>query len=73
VTTLSQLIAATRSAYGCLILHGADTEAVYESLTKTYAEHGLDANVAESSVDWFEGGTLADDLADALNRIKETS
>lgn len=70
-TVIAVLVAATRSAYGSLILHGADVEATYNQLTKAYAAHGLDANVAESSIDWFEGGTLAEDLADVLRRAAD--
>lgn len=66
-STLSLLITATRDTYHALA-NGAETADAYATLVSTYAAHGLDANVAESSVDWFEGGTLADDLTDAIAR-----
>jgi hypothetical protein len=65
---LATLISATREAF-MLLVDGNDPDAVYARLAKTFADHGLDANVAESSVDWFEGNTLVDDLKDALDRI----
>jgi hypothetical protein len=64
---LSTLIAATRDAY-TLLANGSDPDGVYARLAKAYAFYGLDANVAESSVDWLEGGTLTDDLTDALDK-----
>jgi hypothetical protein len=67
---LAHLMAATRTAYRNLEA-GFHTEAVYGILTDVFSQHGLDANVAESAVDWLEGGTLAEDLTDALKR-KET-
>lgn len=65
---LTQLVAATRTAYDALIEAEIDPVDVYAALAVAYAAHGLDADVAESSIDWLEGDTLRDDLADALNR-----
>jgi hypothetical protein len=63
-----KLIAATRAAYRRLE-NDENSEEVYASVTAFYATHGLDANVAESSIDWLEGGTLAEDLERELNRL----
>lgn len=67
ITAFNELVTATRGAYRALEAEG-DVDAIYANLKNIYAEHGLDANVAESSVDWFEGGTLREDLTDALKR-----
>lgn len=64
----NELITATREAY-TLLVDGDDPTNVYARLAKTYKEHGLDANIAESSVDWFEGGTLVEDLERELDRL----
>jgi hypothetical protein len=64
---LPDLVDATEEAYGKLA-DGKDADKVYAKLKSFYAEHGLDENVAESSVDWLEGGTLTEDLKDALER-----
>jgi hypothetical protein len=61
------LIAATREAY--TLVDGNDPTNVYPRLVKAYDEHGLDANIAESSVDWLEGGTLVEDLEHELDRL----
>jgi hypothetical protein len=73
--TLAALVSATRGAYGSLV--NADTDAgdeatgpIYESLIATYASHGLDENTAVSSIDWYEGGTLIEDLTDALSVLQ---
>lgn len=71
MTDIAELVDATREAY-TLLVDDHDPESVYAHLTTIYAEHGLDANIAESSVDWFEGGTLTDDLTDALDRAEIT-
>jgi hypothetical protein len=68
--TLSQLIAATRGAYRALE-NGANPDPVYADLRAFYATQGLDADTAESSVDWFEGGTLVEDLERELPTIDE--
>lgn len=65
---LAELVSATREAY-TLLVHGNDPDGVYARLANTFAEHGLDANIAESSVDWFEGTTLIEDLTEALGRL----
>jgi hypothetical protein len=67
--TLTKLIASTRSAYRALE-RGEDTTTVYAALEAAYAAEGLDANVAESSVDWYEMGVslLTESLNDALDR-----
>lgn len=64
---VEKLVAATRAAYRQLE-GGADAEDVLAPLVALFARHGLDADVAESSLDWLEGGTLADDLNDAIAR-----
>lgn len=71
--SLPALTSATRVAYRALE-NGADPNPVYDDLRATYAEHGLDANVAESSVDWLEGGPglLTESLTDAIARKKES-
>lgn len=65
---LELLVSATREAY-TLLVDGNDPAGVYARLTNTYAEYGLDANVAESSVDWYEGGTLVESLEYELERL----
>lgn len=68
MTTLTQLVTATRNA--CRALErGDETADVYAALASAYAAHGLNADVAESSVDWLEGGTLAEDLEYELDRL----
>lgn len=71
--TLNTLMILTRDAYRALEADYSDDNvtAVYAALAAAYAEHGLDADVAESSVDWFEAGPLllAESLADALTRL----
>lgn len=67
--TVQTLWLATRDAYNELA-NGADTDTTYAALAATFAEFGLDANVAESAVDWYENGPrlLSEELADQLNR-----
>jgi hypothetical protein len=67
--TLTNLARATHKAYHALY-NGADPAATYAALESVYAAHGLDADIAESSVDWYESGPLLlESLADALARI----
>jgi hypothetical protein len=65
--TLRHLMGQTIAAYNALV-SGADSEAVYAALYVEYAEYGLDSDVAESAVDWYEMGPslLAESLADAI-------
>lgn len=67
--TLTILTRATHDAYHALY-KGADTATTYATLEAIYAAHGLDADTAESSVDWYEfGPLLLESLTDALARI----
>lgn len=70
---IQKLIDFTRTAYRALE-QGADTDAVYAGLTAAYAAQGLDANVAESSIDWLEGGALllTESLEEELARLPVT-
>ena len=78
MSTLATLVRATRNAYGELVAayeaaagepdHEATVMPIYHRLTAIYAEHGLDENVAESSVDWCEGGTLVESVQYELER-----
>jgi hypothetical protein len=68
MTALADLTAATRDAYHALG-RGDDATAVYAGLERIYTTYGLDANVAESSIDWIEGGTLVEDLLHELDRL----
>jgi hypothetical protein len=65
---LAMLITATRNAYHELAA-GADPGPVYTTLEATYSAHGIaaDTSVAESSIDWFEGGILVDALTEAID------
>lgn len=68
--TLATLTLATHDAYVALC-NGADPAPTYAMLESVYADHGLNADVAESSVDWYESSPalLAESLTDALARI----
>lgn len=67
--TLTILTRATHKAYHALY-NGADSAATYAALESVYAAHGLDAGIAESSVDWYEfGPLLLESLTDALDAI----
>ena len=70
--TVQTLWLATRDAYHELA-NGADSETTYAALTATFAEFGLDADVAESAVDWYENGPrlLSEELADCLSNIPQ--
>lgn len=69
ISVRDELIATTWAAYHRLT-NDEDADEVYASLTVFYATHGLDANVAESSIDWAEGGTLAESLEYELDRLQ---
>lgn len=66
-TTVDELATAARRAYFDLV-NDAQPEVIYGALTALFADHGLDANIAESAVDWVEGSTLIEDLTDAVER-----
>jgi hypothetical protein len=67
---IEKLIIVTRGAYRALE-NGADPNPVYADLKAAYAAQGLDANVAESSIDWLEGGAslLAESLEEEIARL----
>lgn len=64
---VDELADAARRSYYALV-NDAEPEIIYRLLTVKFAEYGLDAGTAESAVDWVEGGTLVDDLTDAVER-----
>lgn len=66
--TLRTLARATVAAHDELEAEARPTADVYADLTTLFATHGLNADTAESAVDWFEGGPelLVESLRDAL-------
>jgi hypothetical protein len=69
MSTLTILTRATHDAYHALY-NGADTTTTYATLEAIYAAHGLDADIAESSVDWYESRPLLiESLTEALDAV----